>query len=539
MAESHESINVSEYAALLIHSARRGRQRQMFFTRSAHKSFKLRHRVIPISFSCDLLQFGWIFLGASWSLFFLSFFCRPTWTYQNSGSKYDQQELYPTANIPTISARGSAVISLFLTVIVTIGVLLEVKYMSQHEIISTDLEKLCQSQGFHGDKSRGSVSNDRGSDPGERLRRTLSKRSLSLGSEREGSFIQISTRDPNPIHSSSTPQNLLTKISKFMERNFLKTNYFLSLSIKRFFRIIFIVLNIIDICFLVSFLIQDDQITATTPSQLERYSSWLCIVYIFWFDYQSAANLYILLSSMKRYFILPSFDSSIPRFTIILLLFGIFVVACACIGTFDYHLNEYSIHEDDSLDPNISHSNYFSSFSKSLWTVLTSISTTSLPTQILPYYCDSRLTFIYFFFYLTIGNFFFLNLVLVFVMAEYQNSFQHSQHSKSTLRNANLQMAFHVLDVYQRGYLSYTQVYDLLQEVYRSYPEFRGGYWHEKTPSSSEIAVLVAALDINGDNFIYEEQFMWILHLTQIIIEEKVKPLLQLHSFELGPRSLS
>lgn len=45
LTETHESIYVSEYAALLLHSARRGRKRQMFFTRSAHECFKLRHRV--------------------------------------------------------------------------------------------------------------------------------------------------------------------------------------------------------------------------------------------------------------------------------------------------------------------------------------------------------------------------------------------------------------------------------------------------------------------------------------------------------------
>lgn len=107
-------------------------------------------------------------------------------------------------------------------------------------------------------------------------------------------------------------------------------------------------------------------------------------------------------------------------------------------------------------------------------------------------------------------------------MAEYQTSLQNIQHLKSVERLYNLKMAFKVLDVYQRGCLSYTQVFDLLQEVYKSYPEFRGGFFQQKIPTSNEIAVLVAALDINGDNFIYEEQFMWILHLTQIVIEEKV-----------------
>jgi hypothetical protein len=333
---------------------------------------------------------------------------------------------------------------------------------------------------------------------------------LSSGSD--SSAIQISTYDPKLSNTPHETLPWLTRSFHFFLRNFWKTNYFLSLSIKRSFRIFILFLNLLEISLIISYLIHGVGVHHRVPSQLERFSAWLSVVYIFWFDYQSATYLHIILSSMKRFLILLS-------------LFGVFVVSCVCLGTYNYHLNLYGNEETETETDDVAASekqNYFDTFHDSLWTVLTSISTTSFPDQLVPYYTDSRLTFLFFFFYLSIGNFLFLNLVLIFVMAEYNTSLQQTQQKKSYQRKENLKMAFEVLDVYQRGYLSYSQVYDLLQEVYGSYPEFRGGYLHYKIPSPNEMAVLVAALDINGDNFIYEEQFMWILHLTQIVIQEKV-----------------
>lgn len=403
--------------------------------------------------------------------------------------------------------------------------------MSQHEIISKTLPSETQlpahsNQQSHHQRQR-SLSrhqnplSERGSEclgvsVNENATRgpSVSRRSLSstTGSI-DGPAIQISTRDPVLSISSSQKIPLFSRILQFLNRNFWKTNYFLQISYKRFFRIFFILLNLSEIYFVISFLILGVGLQNKIPSQLERFSAWLSVVYIFWFDYQSASSLRIILSSTRKYIIL-------------LLLFGLFIIVSVCIGTYDYHLNEYSINQDDSLvNDDISHDNYFSSFRNSLWTIFTSISSTNIPNQIIPYYSDSRSTFIYFFLYLSIGNFIFLNLVLVFIMAEYNTALQLTQRQKSYQRIHNLKMAFEVLDVYQRGCLSYSQVYDLLQEVYGSYPEFRGGRFHHKIPSMNEMAVLVAALDVNGDNFIYEEQFMWILHLTQIVILEKVSPI--------------
>lgn len=461
-----------------------------------------------------------------------------------------------------ISSIASALIALILICIISIGILLEIKYMSQHEVISSTTtdhhnhhkrapsRSLSKADGLFSDHGGG------GSDYSDFIihenpsRRTVSRRSLSSGSE--GSIIQIGISDPhtndddnNDPQTSSNKRktNWLQKFLQFFQRNFYQTNYFLSISTKRLFRILFLLINLMEISFILFYFITNKSIWSTTstssgtatssnngsniPSQLERFSAWLSIIYIFWFDYHSASNVYLIMKSMKK-------------FLIILILFFLFIVFCTCIGAYDYHLNNYStdIHDDDGSGSSgsggtssgsddmpledTSHS-YFKTFSSSLWTIFTSISTTNFPNQLIPYYTQSRLLFLYFFLYLTIGNILFLNLILIIVIAEYNNSLQQNQQQKLLLRIYNLKLAFHILDVYHRGYLSYNQVYDLLHEVYHSYPEFRGtGYFTHQIPSSNELAVLIAALDINGNNCIYEEQFMWILHLTQIVIQEKV-----------------
>jgi hypothetical protein len=201
--------------------------------------------------------------------------------------------------------------------------------------------------------------------------------------------------------------------------------------------------------------------------------------------------------------------------------FALIIIGFSIIAIFVYHFDEYSINTDDAVQENANRVNYFHTFGDSLWSIFTSISTSSMPNQVVPYYTDLRSSFIFFSAYLSMGTFVMLNLVLVFVLAEYEKSSQKVTLKKIQIRNENLQMAFRTLDVFKRGCLSYSQVHELLREVYHSYPEFRRDL--SVVPSDSELALLVAALDVNGDNFIYEADFMWILHLADIVIEEKVR----------------
>ena len=187
-------------------------------------------------------------------------------------------------------------------------------------------------------------------------------------------------------------------------------------------------------------------------------------------------------------------------------------MAYAVMGSIVYQFEDY--------DMKAGQENYFASFSDTVWTIFVSISTAGLPNQIIPYYTGRRSSYVYFFLYLALGTIVMLNLILVVVMAEYEFGLNKIREKKSSNREINLREAFSLLDIHRRGYLTYNQVYHLLREVLSTYPEFGRNVLNKA--SSDEINLLVAVLDVNDHQRIYLDQFLWILQLTDIKINEEV-----------------
>jgi hypothetical protein len=186
----------------------------------------------------------------------------------------------------------------------------------------------------------------------------------------------------------------------------------------------------------------------------------------------------------------------LDRYTVTLCIFGTIIISFATMGSLVYQFDTYT------LPPGTKE--YLGSFSDTFWTIFVSVSTAGLPNQMVPYYTDQRESFFYFFVYLSFGTIIMLNLILVVVMAGYEAGLQIIREQKARNRRRNLNEAFSILDVDHKGYLTYRQVYVLLEETFATYPEFRSSVF--KVPSVIGLNFLVAALDVNGDGcFITED----------------------------------
>lgn len=136
---------------------------------------------------------------------------------------------------------------------------------------------------------------------------------------------------------------------------------------------------------------------------------------------------------------------------------------------------------------------------------------------------------LYFFFFITFGSFIFLKLQFVAIFASFESSRQIFELKSRLLRIKLLNIAFQTMDVDHKGYLTFPQVNEVLEEIYTFYSGFRkgstgvGGAGNgASTPSNRERTLLLKALDRRGNGRIYQEEFMMILDLARIQVKEEV-----------------
>jgi Ca2+-binding EF-hand superfamily protein len=115
---------------------------------------------------------------------------------------------------------------------------------------------------------------------------------------------------------------------------------------------------------------------------------------------------------------------------------------------------------------------------------------------------------------ITTGAFISLNIVFAGVFAIFDFAVYNDKISRQDRSIANIKHAFKVLDVHSVGYLSYSQIKEVLEELYANFYDFsRNG-----VPSDAEQIILISALDKDGDKRIKLDEFLLIVDLTRIVI---------------------
>lgn len=161
---------------------------------------------------------------------------------------------------------------------------------------------------------------------------------------------------------------------------------------------------------------------------------------------------------------------------------------------------------------------YFGTLSNSIFTVFVALSSSSFPDQVIPGYTDERITILYFFIMITFGSFIFLKLQFVAIFTSFESNRQLYELKNRLLTLQLLHIAFEAMDVHKLGYITFPQINEVLEELYTYY----SGFKKSGIPSHRERALLLRALDKNGDGKIYYEDFMIILDLTRIQVNEEV-----------------
>lgn len=158
---------------------------------------------------------------------------------------------------------------------------------------------------------------------------------------------------------------------------------------------------------------------------------------------------------------------------------------------------------------------YFGNFQNSIWTIFLIITSTGFPTQILPSYSDSRDSIIFFIFTVSMGAFVFLNLILLVVNSEFETGKNKREAVESNYRSLNLQLAFEILDIENKGFLLYSDIDHLLEVLYTNFSDFR----KRGVPSDKMRRILVACMDVNSNRKISTREFSMILDVTRISLK--------------------
>lgn len=226
------------------------------------------------------------------------------------------------------------------------------------------------------------------------------------------------------------------------------------------------------------------------------WSALFGITYVFWFDLTSRWKLEVVLRI-------------VPRLIIVLIAFTMLVVLCASFGPFIFNIR--SAHDDDDYNQT-----YFNTFPESVWSVFVAITSSSFPNQVMPLYRQYNAFILYIIAFVGVGAFGALNIILVFVLAEYRKGFDQFSIKATELREVLLLRAFDVLDTEQRGWLTYTQTAALFDELHAHYGDFlRFG-----NVSRRKRNLLTKILDIDGDGVISADDFKFLIDVTRIRLKQ-------------------
>lgn len=242
-------------------------------------------------------------------------------------------------------------------------------------------------------------------------------------------------RQSSVAHNQNNPNNLFS--DSFVARNSHLARVLMPehIHFKRIFRYFIIFVNISSICLYIYTLCIR---SLNSILILSTVSNSLAIIYILWFDPRSFRKCRILVRTLHS-------------FCVLLLVLASFVLSFAIIGPVLFGF-------DSSFENDGKNEQYFGNFGLSVWTLFVAITSSSYPNQMVPSVQDSRLSFLFFFFLITIGSFLILKLILITVFFKFDMNKNLQDEAEQECRRENLELAFSVLDVYNVGRLTYDQV---------------------------------------------------------------------------------
>jgi hypothetical protein len=400
--------------------------------------------------------------------------------------------MYPSSNLPYLPSALSTLLTIFLLLVISVGLLLEAIYSWEDQPRA----------------SSGPVTEERAKRE-ERVKSKLStKQKLKHPTNSSISEALITSTETEDDPSSPSPHSTFpsTSMSLFL------------LTVKKTIPIALPILLIVSNLILIfATLIIQWTFHGSSSLWLIYFCyvtlRWLVFIYLIWFNVLYIKALLILIKTL-------------PLFALMISLLLLFIFIMGTLGRYLF------------IDQDIPGNNpYFGNMADSLWTILVALSSSSYPNQLVPSYTDNRTNMIYFFLLITTGSFIFLKLQFAAIFASFESNRQLFELKSSLLRIALLDTAFSAMDsVEQRGYLTYPQVNEVLEELYSYYSGFR----KSGVPTSRERSLLLKAMDRDGNGRVYQEEFMMILDLTRISVNEEVGDLLSIPlAFTLSTINLS
>lgn len=271
---------------------------------------------------------------------------------------------------------------------------------------------------------------------------------------------------------------------------------------------------ILFICFLGSLAESPSSPLSLSFGKAANLSTVGSLIYIFWFN-NKAANKVRLLFRV------------IPRFSLLLLVFFIFIMVFAAYGPFIFNLQK--VHSDD-----VANQLYFNTYGDALWSVFVAITSSCYPNQIMPGYRDHREFFFYFVPFIFMGQFGMLNLILVFVFIDFNKANKEKADVLKSTRKVLLYHAFSALDTAGVGFVSKDKIRLLLKEIFTYYTDFHKLFG---VPSHTKQELLIEILDMDEDGVISLSDFLTILDVVKISIKQASST--KLHDLNDEPSTLT
>eukprot|EP01038_Epipyxis_sp_PR26KG_P004464 gene4464-6313_t len=235
--------------------------------------------------------------------------------------------------------------------------------------------------------------------------------------------------------------------------------------------------------------------------ELVTITSFGSLIYLLWFNRKSFQKLKIVLRI-------------IPRLSLVLIGFFFLVAFFAAVGPFIFNIQNVTFNNDDTINPE-----YFGDFSSSFWSIFVAITSSDYPNQIIPAYTKYREVFIFFFLFICLGSFGFLNIIVVVVLVEFRKASQFAFDLRKAKRDIMLIRAYEILDFDNKGYIDRNQIKLLLHELYEHYMDFsRAGI-----PRGAARNILIDILDVDGDGKISIDDFLYFLDVTRIKLSIDMK----------------
>ncbi|CAD7699227.1 unnamed protein product [Ostreobium quekettii] len=188
----------------------------------------------------------------------------------------------------------------------------------------------------------------------------------------------------------------------------------------------------------------------------------------------------------------------LPAFGSISALFALFVLLYAWCGCILFSRDEASGIEDALFFPNLW---------EGMWTLVVLTTTNNSPDMIMPAYSSNRMSILYYMTFLLLAYFFGLNMITAIIYKEYNRGRELNSMKRLARREENLREAFRWLDD-GTGIVSAERMMEVFVEL-------------NKTTEMEHIAedhakLLFAAVDVDGDGAVTQEEFMSVCDVLQV-----------------------